>query len=188
MHNNICSAVQGEYLRQWDDQGILIVKNNLFTSEHGWNPENNASEEGTIISQDVYFTNSSQGDFTLLSQSLAVNAASTELFSPLDFLLLARDASPDIGAFEYGIAAGYYPLHQETISVVIYPNPATSFIYFQFHENQGAIMDIRLSDLNGKVLYTTNTSLNPGKVALPELKPGIYLLNIGNKSEKLVIK
>jgi len=188
MHNNICSAVQGEYLRQWDDQGILSVKNNLFTSEHGWNPENNASEEGTIISQDVYFTNSSQGDFTLLSQSLAVNAASTELFSPLDFLLLARDASPDIGAFEYGIAAGYYPLHQETISVVIYPNPATSFIYFQFHENQGAIMDIRLSDLNGKVLYTTNTSLNPGKVALPELKPGIYLLNIGNKSEKLVIK
>jgi len=69
----------------------------------------------------------------------------------------------------------------------VFPNPAKDKITINGKLNKGT--SIRLIDINGKTIkeIITNTSLNFLELQLPSLSPGIYILNVDNYIEKILI-
>ena len=69
----------------------------------------------------------------------------------------------------------------------VYPNPAKDKITINGKLNAGTI--IKLTDLSGRSIkeIITNASLSSIEVALPSLSPGIYLLNVDNFIQKIMI-
>ena len=72
-------------------------------------------------------------------------------------------------------------------SFTIYPNPAKDKLIIQGKLNAGT--SIRLIDVNGKIIkqIITNASLNSYEFILPLLSPGIYVFNVDNYIEKIMI-
>ena len=69
----------------------------------------------------------------------------------------------------------------------VYPNPAKNKITVNGKLKAGSI--IKLSDLSGRLIkeIITNASLSSFEIMLPSLSPGIYLLNVDNYIEKIMI-
>jgi hypothetical protein len=73
-------------------------------------------------------------------------------------------------------------------SLLVFPNPASGFLNFQWQEYKGQIYSLRLMNAYGQFvlqeenLRKENVQLNTGNIA-----PGIYLLQImsGEKSESM---
>lgn len=68
---------------------------------------------------------------------------------------------------------------------VVYPNPATNKI--TINGNFIAPVIMRLTDICGKLILQQQLSGNSITINLPALSPGIYLLRIGEKTQKLII-
>jgi hypothetical protein len=69
----------------------------------------------------------------------------------------------------------------------VYPNPAKNKITINGKLSPGTA--IKLTDINGRVIKETitNASLSSLEIVLPQLSPGIYLLNVDNYIEKIMI-
>lgn len=68
-------------------------------------------------------------------------------------------------------------LSENNLRISVYPNPAKEYITLQF-EGAGNIVDIRLSDINGKVLLVQKVeNMNSVHIPVKELSPGYYLLS-----------
>jgi len=69
----------------------------------------------------------------------------------------------------------------------IYPNPAKNKITINGKLNPGSI--IKLTDISGRTIkeIITNASLSSFEIVLPSLSPGIYVLNVDNYIEKIMI-
>lgn len=69
----------------------------------------------------------------------------------------------------------------------IYPNPARNKITINGKLNPGSI--IKLTDVSGRTIkeIITNASLSSFEIMLPSLSPGIYILNVDNYIEKIMI-
>jgi hypothetical protein len=79
---------------RWKNQSYATMDNNLVFG--------NSTTAGTnAIITDPEFVNSAGADFKLKVSSPAINKALGTLMSAIDFNDFTRDATPDIGAFEY---------------------------------------------------------------------------------------
>ena len=69
----------------------------------------------------------------------------------------------------------------------IYPNPAKNKITINGKLKPGSI--IKITDISGRIIkeIITNASLSSFAIMLPPLSPGIYLLNVDNYIEKIMI-
>jgi hypothetical protein len=69
----------------------------------------------------------------------------------------------------------------------IYPNPVKNKITINGKLEPGSI--IKLTDISGRIIkkIITNASLSSFDITLPSLSPGIYLLNVNNYIEKIMI-
>lgn len=69
----------------------------------------------------------------------------------------------------------------------VYPNPAKNKVIISGKLNAGTI--IKLSDISGRPIkeIITNGSLSSLEFSLPSLSPGIYLLNVDNYLQKIII-
>lgn len=69
----------------------------------------------------------------------------------------------------------------------IYPNPAKNKITINGKLKPGSI--IKFTDLSGRMIkeIITNASLSSFEIVLPSLSPGIYVLNVDNYIEKIMI-
>lgn len=69
----------------------------------------------------------------------------------------------------------------------VYPNPAKNKITINGKLNPGSI--IKLTDISGRIIkeIITNASLSSFEIVLPSLSPGIYVLNVDNYIEKIMI-
>ena len=69
----------------------------------------------------------------------------------------------------------------------VYPNPATNKITINGKLKPGS--QIKLTDINGRIIkeIITNASLSSFEIILPSLPPGIYVLNVDNYIEKIMI-
>lgn len=69
----------------------------------------------------------------------------------------------------------------------IYPNPAKNKITINGKLEPGSL--IKLTDISGRIIkeIITNASLSSFEVVLPSLSPGIYILNVDNYIEKIMI-
>ena len=69
----------------------------------------------------------------------------------------------------------------------VYPNPAKNKLTINGKLKPGSI--IKLTDISGRLIkeIITNASLSSFEIMLPSLSPGIYLLNVDNYIEKIMI-
>ncbi|MEN8119843.1 MAG: C10 family peptidase [Bacteroidota bacterium] len=67
-------------------------------------------------------------------------------------------------------------------SLEIYPNPASDYLFLNLERNQGATVQIKLFDINGKVAKIKNLETIDGnqvlKMDISTLKQGIYILQL----------
>jgi len=61
-------------------------------------------------------------------------------------------------------------------ALVLYPNPATESLNLQLTGIQ--IRQVRISDMNGRVLYTKMTGAEMLSIPVEQLDPGVYLLQV----------
>jgi len=92
VRNNIFAECTNQI--RWKNQSYAIMDNNLVFG--------NSTTAGTnAIITDPQFVNSAGADFKLKASSPAINKALGTPMSAIDFNDFTRDATPDIGAFEY---------------------------------------------------------------------------------------
>lgn len=82
---------------------------------------------------------------------------------------------------EYRSISLPYPANEYSV----YPNPATNKI--TINGNFVIPTTFKLSDISGKLILQQQLSGNTIPIALPVLSPGIYLIRIGEKTQKLII-
>jgi hypothetical protein len=80
---------------------------------------------------------------------------------------------------DYDLLAVTEPI--KTLSFSIYPNPATDALYVTLvSDMQGQDIDVRIYDMEGRLLVNANTHNSPSDVTVPvgQLKAGIYILEV----------
>ena len=70
--------------------------------------------------------------------------------------------------------------------VEIYPNPANDFVTIKTHNNIGDL--ITISDISGRTLITEEVTAGDIQINIADLTKGLYIIKVGNKSEKLIIR
>ena len=69
--------------------------------------------------------------------------------------------------------------------IEIYPNPASDFVTIKTHNNIGDL--ITISDISGRTLITEEVTDDDIQINIADLVKGLYIIKVGNKSEKLII-
>ena len=70
-------------------------------------------------------------------------------------------------------------------SLIVYPNPAKGYVYLK--HNAAVVMDVRLQDLYGRVLFSTGSGTSLTKISLSQLPAGVYLITIRDNTGKQTI-
>mgnify|MGYP000704362616 FL=1 len=131
------------------------------------------------------FTNASVNDFSLLSNSPAINTANP-LFAPSDdYFSVTRDANPDIGAIEYVMPLSENVNKKNTFT--IYPNPTSNFLTIEFADEMPKT--ILIQDVLGKKVFERNVTNDTGlRLDVTHLSHGVYYLSVDNQVFKLLKK
>jgi alpha-amylase len=74
------------------------------------------------------------------------------------------------------------------LEALIYPNPATDELYYEFGNKLNDNYRIQIIDLEGKILYTDSISNSKGKIEVSAIKNGYYFFTILNSSGEFVVK
>ncbi len=125
-------------------------------------------------------------DYSPKKKSPLIDAGFTGLPTiEFDYNNLSRPVgkSIDIGAFEYNLETGAYLYPDNQNSVLVFPNPAQSNIYFSIHLHSSSELELSIFNLFGEeVLNTKQYILNPEsfsfKLDIEHLKPGIYMYSV----------
>ena len=70
--------------------------------------------------------------------------------------------------------------------IEIYPNPANDFVTIKTHNNIGDL--ITISDISGRTLITEEVTSDDIQINIADLTKGLYIIKVGDKSEKLIIR
>ena len=68
----------------------------------------------------------------------------------------------------------------------IHPNPANDFVTIKTHNNIGDL--ITISDISGRTLITEEVTADDIQINIADLTKGLYIIKVGDKSEKLIIR
>ena len=76
-----------------------------------------------------------------------------------------------------------------------YPNPTSNEVHLQLYIDEPGKLDIAITDLNGKVVYSTSTAamprgMNNTTLNIGDLSDGVYMITIntgkGSYSNKII--
>jgi hypothetical protein len=70
-----------------------------------------------------------------------------------------------------------------------YPNPSSGEIHLSFNDDTIGSTEIAMYDLMGRKVFAAPCLLTEGRDEVtinPKLSPGVYLLKVGNYSQKIV--
>lgn len=70
-------------------------------------------------------------------------------------------------------------------SLVVYPNPTTGYVYLK--HDAAVVIDVRLHDNYGRVLFSTSSVTNVTRISLAHLPRGIYMITIRESTRKQTI-
>ncbi len=101
---------------------------------------------------------------------------------------------------EYCVTAVYGDVESESLCVEhvsvddiayssrpeIYPNPANDFVTIKTRNNIGDL--ITISDISGRTLITEEVTSDDLQINIADLTKGLYIIKVGDKSEKLIIR
>jgi hypothetical protein len=77
-------------------------------------------------------------------------------------------------------------INDDDFNFIVYPNPAVNRITVTTGSTTGA--QLKLLDITGKLILQQQLINNKTDINLPPLSPGIYLLRINEKNQKLIIR
>ena len=81
-----------------------------------------------------------------------------------------------------------YKTNSSHISTLIYPNPSKDFLNVKLKNNKEILgTQLKIIDINGKVLIKQKLLINNAKINIQKLKKGVYYILIGKES-KIFIK
>jgi pectate lyase len=163
-----------------------------FTFQHNlwYNTDNPSNSKPDLPVQEVMqtegkdplFSDIDQQDFTLTSQSPAVDAGKITSY-PSDFSgnSVPQGVSPDIGAFEFLNATSYHYILEKD-DFLAFPNPFHDILNIK--NNLSAQQWFRLSNLTGQALLYEGILLpeKTAELSLALLPSGYYLLSVGEQS------
>lgn len=77
-------------------------------------------------------------------------------------------------------------MFDEMASVTVYPNPSEGMVFIENTLNES--QEITLMDMNGRVLRRMNLQpITKVQLNLGHLVPGVYLINSGNQTHRLIL-
>lgn len=101
-----------------------------------------------------------------------------------------RSFDVDFQVNDAAVVTGIENTIEQTLS--IHPNPTSDDVFVQFELVDAQDLEIKITDLWGRVVLKNNSSFNSGlnktKLELDELAPGLYLLEISNGATSVVKK
>jgi len=163
---------QNAYFNTDVPNNFFSIRDNLFTES----PDN------------VKFINFNADNFDLQASSPAVNKGFFAGLNAVNFDLKNRprphNQGYDIGAFEsQDPFASLRDEKENTIKLRLHPNPASDYTVLYYEQPRGTVLQIRITDINGKTLlssliYPTPDHLNAHTLILNNLLPGIYIVQI----------
>ncbi len=95
---------------------------------------------------------------------------------PEDGLVVAATHSIGMFSAKFMLVGSHEPWRQ--VAVQVYPNPATRYADFMIGEAETGNTELRLYDLNGRLLRAEKWSGARGRVDLQGLAPGVYLYRL----------
>ncbi|MCF8380054.1 MAG: T9SS type A sorting domain-containing protein [Bacteroidales bacterium] len=134
-------------------------------------------------------------DWNILSTSVLIGEGTNlEVGVPVkDIRGGNRDASVDIGAYEYDPIFSVKQLSAENFGLMLYPNPSNG--EFTVKVKEGSLAEISVMDMTGRLIYQNN-SLNYAPEFVINLRGqsyGVYFIRVMNSvgelsTQKLIIK
>ncbi len=189
MINNISQidAGWGGYPLSAGNTQNLVVRNNLV---YGVNGTLNYDGDITAVEVNTWtgfpgFLDTTIYDFRLQPNSIAIGKADTNYAPTTDYYGYARDNQPDLGAIEYGSANGI--AEKVDFQFKIRPNPFEDHIVIDAQNIRPG--DIHLFNILGQEITSEiNLKYEQKRIRINtrNLKAGIYILQIKNKSSKLI--
>jgi parallel beta-helix repeat protein len=178
---------------------FLTVDNNLLfgtsSTPKPTNPTVLYGNPGTnAFLSDPLFENSAKADFRLKLGSPAIDKATGSPLSTADFYDFARSAKGDLGAIEYQSAPIVLSVDEqpdESHELTLYPNPSTGEINTRFYADAGKSVTLKILDLQGNILKTTNYSavisgVNVATLATGFVSDGLYILTISDNEGSVI--
>ncbi len=125
------------------------------------------------------FVNYSAFDFHLKKTSSLIDAADSTVSPNIDLEGNTRPsgALPDIGAYEYQFSSSTESFGNRSLK--IYPNPFSSYIEIKGAKEKS---EIKIYDVNGRLIKKFNGVEIPLRLNLRNLKNGLYFMEITSKS------
>jgi len=164
-YDNLYTSDESKFAYWYDNQSHNYSTLNEFQSETGLEQNGIASKPG--------FLSSATGDYSLAKESPLIDKA---VFIPGINDGFYGD-SPDIGAFEWRAPLGV--INDEKSGIIIYPNPASSFLNIVLDNNNTKINSVDIYTISGKkIISKENTESNNLRCNIEELPEGIYIIKI----------
>lgn len=122
----------------------------------------------------------------LQASSPCINAGTTIAGFTTDFEGQLRDATPDIGADEYGSVVGLNPLQIPNYTLLVFSDGTHHFL--QIASTTNAVLPIRCYSVTGQLQFESTVEIQQGipQLQLPDLNQGIYLLHSGEENRQVV--
>ncbi len=161
-----------------------VISNNILYNENGSQQiYNNLSSGWTEVNP--LLVDPENGDFTLASNSPAVNAGiATTILDDFNSNL-RNDGTPDIGAFEYSISLSANDY--EITNIKVFPNPAYENLYIT-SQNKNIVSVIINNVLGKQVMSNENLNNISSIISLKELQSGLYFVKIITHSHSETFK
>lgn len=185
---------------------FYIVDNNLlFGSSSTPKPSSSTVLYGNAgtnaILADPLFENSAKADFSLKSNSPAIDKALGSPLSTVDFNDFTRPTKADLGAIENQKTPVVIVLsteipQDESKEIVLYPNPSNGEIKMNLYAEASKPFTIEVVDLQGNSLHkfnfsANNSGLNLVNIPTELLGNGTYIVRVidkeGNRISKKVV-
>jgi len=137
--------------------------------------------------EDPKLVNPDSNDFTIGSNSPAVNAGTTTIEVTDDYLgNLRNDGTPDVGAYEYSSTLSVGDV-TDNVQLALYPNPTNGTIFIDFEKNQQNV-SVQIVNLLGKTVFVKQfKNIEKGQVQF-EGATGIYFLEVNSDNKTRVFK
>jgi len=87
-----------------------------------------------------------------------------------------------------GLSAGLQTSvnNQNTLGLSLYPNPTSNVIHLKLMNTSNEIAELKIMDLEGRVIKTYHTQSTEIKTFGNDLKPGIYFIKVTQGTQSVI--
>ena len=122
----------------------------------------------------------------LQASSPCINVGTTIAGFSVDFEGQLRDATPDIGADEYGSVVGLTPPQKPNYNLLIFSDGISHYLRIVSQVN--TILPIQCYSVTGQLQFELKVDIQQAitQQQLPDLTPGIYMLQTGDEKGQIL--